>query len=114
MRFGDVGMFGTDVPWFVPLLIVGVLATGLAYAASITASEMLGSRLASFMGLLEVVAATIYAWAILGENLTIAQLVGGVLILGGIAFVRSEKTDDVPMEPASNTASVIVGSPAAP
>jgi drug/metabolite transporter (DMT)-like permease len=87
-----VPLFGTVVPWFVPLLIVGVVATAIAYAASITASEMLGSRLASFMGLLEVVAAALYAWAFLGEDLSIPQLIGGVLILAGIAFVRSEKT----------------------
>jgi drug/metabolite transporter (DMT)-like permease len=103
VRMTDVTLFHTSVPWYVPLLIVGVLATGFAYVASITASEMLGSRLASFMGLLEVVAATFYAWAILGEDLGILQLIGGVLILGGIAFVRSEKTADVTLEPSSDT-----------
>ncbi|MCU1551388.1 MAG: putative rane protein [Glaciihabitans sp.] len=89
----DVAMFGTIAPWWVPVLIVGVVATGIAYATSITASEMLGSRLASFAGLLEVVAAALYAWILLGEDLTLPQLVGGILILAGIAFVRSEKTD---------------------
>jgi len=91
----DVVMFGALAPWWVPVLIVGVFATAIAYATSITASELLGSRLASFMGLLEVVAATLYAWLLLGERLTIPQLIGGALILAGIAFVRSEKTDAV-------------------
>jgi drug/metabolite transporter (DMT)-like permease len=91
-EFGPAVLLGMTVPWWLPLLIVGVVATAIAYAASITASEMLGSRLASFVGLLEVVAATVYAWILLGENLTITQLVGGALILAGIAFVRSEKT----------------------
>ena len=89
--FGDVRLFGDPVPWWIPLLVVGVVATAIAYATSITASEMLGSRLASFVGLLEVIAATFYAWLLLGEQLTIPQLVGGALILVGIAFVRSEK-----------------------
>ena len=89
--FGDVRLFGDPVPWWLPLLVVGVVATAIAYATSITASEMLGSRLASFVGLLEVIAATFYAWLLLGEQLTIPQLVGGALILVGIAFVRSEK-----------------------
>ena len=53
---------------------------------------MLGSRLASFAGLLEVVAAALYAWLLLGEALTPLQLVGGLLILAGIAFVRSDKS----------------------
>jgi drug/metabolite transporter (DMT)-like permease len=90
--FGQVDLLGSPAPWWVPLLIVGVLATAVAYATSITASEMLGARLASFVGLLEVVAATLYAWLLLGERLSIPQLIGGLLILVGIAFVRSEKS----------------------
>jgi drug/metabolite transporter (DMT)-like permease len=98
----EVRLFGGFVPWWIPLLIVGVVATAIAYAASITASEMLGSRLSSFVGMLEVVAATFYAWLLLGEKLTILQLVGGGLILAGIAFVRSERTDDdVSTDPGS-------------
>jgi drug/metabolite transporter (DMT)-like permease len=91
--FGDVALMGSPAPWWVPLVIVGIVATAIAYAASITASEMLGSRLASFVGLLEVVAGALYAWLLLGENLSLLQLFGGLLILGGIALVRSEKTD---------------------
>ena len=91
--FNDVELLGSPQPFWVPLLIVGVIATAVAYAASITASEMLGSRLASFAGLLEVVAAALYAWLLLGEGLTLPQLLGGVLILAGIAFVRSERVE---------------------
>jgi drug/metabolite transporter (DMT)-like permease len=95
----DVTMFDTQVAWWIPLLIVGVVATAIAYYTSIAAAEMLGSRLASFVGLLEVVAATFYAWLLLGEELGLAQLLGGVLILAGIAFVRSEKTEEMIAEP---------------
>jgi len=103
MHFGTVNLFGGAAPWWVPLLLVGVIGTGIAYAASITASEVLGSRLSSFMGLLEVVFAALYAWLLLGQNLTIPQLIGGILILGGIALVRAEKVD-VPIEPAPQMA----------
>jgi len=88
--FESVALMGSPAPWWVPLLIVGVIATAIAYAASITASEMLGSRLASFAGLLEVVAAALYAWLLLGEALTLLQLLGGALILVGIGLVRSD------------------------
>jgi len=98
--FGKVRFLGSPVQWWLPLLIVGVFATAIAYAASITASEILGSRLASFAGLLEVVAAALYAWLLLGEKLSIPQLIGGVLILVGIGFVRSEKTS-ASVEPGS-------------
>lgn len=99
--FGTVDLLG-GLPWWIPLLFVGVVSTAFAYASSITASEILGSRLSSFVGLLEVVAATIYAWLLLGEALTWLQLLGGGLILVGIGFVRSEKQDakvDAPIEP---------------
>lgn len=93
----DVTVLGTDVAWWVPLLFVGVVSTAVAYAASITASQMLGSRLASFAGLLEVVAATGFAWILLGEQLSLAQLLGGLCILLGIGFVRSERAPAVPI-----------------
>jgi hypothetical protein len=82
-------------------VFVGVIGTAFAYVASIAASEMLGSRLMSFVGLLEVVFASIFAWVLLGEALTITQLLGGVAILAGIALVRSEKQADAPLEPGS-------------
>ncbi|MGO4298625.1 EamA family transporter [Leifsonia sp. RAF41] len=90
VSFADVPLFGSPTAWWVPLLVVGVVATAIAYATSITATELLGSRLASFTGLLEVVAATFYAWLLLGEALSPLQLLGGVLILGGIALVRAD------------------------
>jgi len=93
--YGELPLFGVSVQWWVPMLIVGVIATALAYATSIAATEILGSRLASFAGLLEVVAGTFYAWILLGEQLALWQLVGGALILVGIAFVRSEKQEPV-------------------
>jgi drug/metabolite transporter (DMT)-like permease len=103
--FGDLPLFGTDLPWWVPLLIVAVIGTAVAYATGITASAILGSRLASFIGLLEVVFASVFAWLLLDEQLTGLQLVGGALILAGIAAVRAEPTEpggpltDPPGEP---------------
>lgn len=98
VTFGTVDLFG-GVPWWMPLLWVILISTALAYAASITSSEILGARLASFIGLLEVVAATLYAWVLLGEAPGWIKLIGGVLIVAGIAFVRSEKPDvDAPIE----------------
>ncbi|MFJ3393716.1 DMT family transporter [Leifsonia aquatica] len=94
VRFTDVELFGRSTAWWVPLAVVGVLATAVAYASSITATELLGSRLASFVGLLEVVAASLYAWLLLGERLSVLQLLGGVLILGGIVLVRADRGAD--------------------
>jgi drug/metabolite transporter (DMT)-like permease len=105
VKLTDVHLFGGEAPWWVPLAIIGIVATAIAYATSITASEILGSRLSSFMGLLEVVAAAFYAWILLGQALRWPQLVGGALILAGIALVRAEKSEgnlvDAPLEAAA-------------
>lgn len=97
--FGDLTLLGAVTPWWVPLLVVAVIGSALAYVTGITGSGLLGSRLASFAGLLEVVFASLFAWVLLGEELSALQLVGGILILGGIAAVRAERT-----EPAAVTA----------
>ncbi len=94
--FGDLPLFGTTTAWWVPLLVVAVAGTALAYATGITASGILGSRLASFIALLEVVSASVFAWLLLGQGLSPVQLVGGVLILGGIACVRAERQQAEP------------------
>ncbi|GAB3607845.1 EamA family transporter [Conyzicola nivalis] len=89
--FGDLPLFGSSAPWWVPLLIVAVISTALAYVAGITGAAALGSRLASFVALLEVVFASLFAWVLLGEQLSPLQLVGGALILGGIAAVHGDR-----------------------
>jgi len=94
VTFDSVVLFGETVPWWVPIGIVAIIATGFSYAVSITASQILGSRLASFAGLLEVVASAVYAWLLLGEQMTLLQMLGGALILLGIGFVRSEKVPE--------------------
>ena len=88
--FTDLPLFGAAAPWWVPLLLLALVAGALAYAAGITAAALLGSRVASFIGLLEVVFASIFAWLLLDERLSLLQLLGGALILGGIAAVRTE------------------------
>ena len=86
-----VEVLGQQAPWWLPTLVIGLVATAFAYATSIVASRLLGSRLASFAGLLEVVAAAVSAWILLGQTLGALQLTGGLLVLVGIAFVRAER-----------------------
>ncbi|QEO13343.1 EamA family transporter [Agromyces intestinalis] len=89
--FGEVDFLGGTAPWFVPLLVVGVISTAFAYVAGIAAIGILGARLAAFLGLSEVVFAGIVGWILLGEALGPLQLVGGVFILAGIVCVRLER-----------------------
>jgi drug/metabolite transporter (DMT)-like permease len=79
--------FGT-VPWFVPVLAIGLIATALAYVLGIASTRMLGSRLASFVALAEVVAALLFGWLMLGQLPDLLQAVGGMLVLAGVVVVK--------------------------
>lgn len=79
--------FGT-VPWFVPVLAMGVLATAVAYFLGIASTRMLGSRLASFVALAEVVAALLFGWLLLGQVPGPLQMLGGALVLAGVIVVK--------------------------
>ncbi len=79
---------GIQVPWWLPLLALGAITCGLAYCAGVAAIRRLGSRVASFVGLLEVVAGVVWAWLLLTQVPGPLQLVGGLLLLAGIVVVR--------------------------
>ena len=79
---------GGAVAWWLPLLGLGVVTAGLAYVTGIAASRRLGSRVASFVALLEVVVAVFGAWLLLDQLPGALQLAGGVLILAGVAVVK--------------------------
>jgi drug/metabolite transporter (DMT)-like permease len=75
-------------PWWVPVLALGVVTAAVAYSTGIMAIRALGSRLASFVALLEVVAAILFAWLLLAELPGWLQVVGGAMVLLGIAVVK--------------------------
>jgi drug/metabolite transporter (DMT)-like permease len=78
-------------PWWMPLAGLVVLATVLAYVSGIVAARALGSKVASFVSLTEVLFAVIWAWLLLGELPGPVQLLGGILILGGVVLVRVDE-----------------------
>jgi len=61
----------------------------LAYVTGIAATRRLGSRLASFVALTEVLAALGFAWILLGQAPRPVQLLGGALVLLGVVIVKS-------------------------
>ncbi|MDQ0680859.1 drug/metabolite transporter (DMT)-like permease [Arthrobacter pascens] len=90
-------------PWWVSLGGLVVLATVLAYVSGIMAARALGSKVASFVALTEVLFAVIWAWLLLGELPGAIQLLGGVLIVGGVILVRLDELR-APAGPAGTTA----------
>ena len=79
---------GHAVPWWVPVLALGLVAAAFAYVTGIEAGRRLGSRLASFVALCEVLAAVVFAWLLLGELPRTVQLAGGLLVLVGVVVVK--------------------------
>lgn len=87
----DVTLLETRVSWLVPVLGLALVAAVVAYVAGIAGARLLGAKVASFVGLTEVLFAVVFAWVLLGQSLGAGQLAGGALVLVGIALVRVEE-----------------------
>ncbi len=107
---GDVTIGGNWMSWIVPVLGLAVVAAAIPYIAGIAAARRLGAKLASFIGLAEVLFAILFAWLLLGQLPTIMQLFGGAAIVAGVTLVRIDELKeptapapllpDAPVEPA--------------
>jgi drug/metabolite transporter (DMT)-like permease len=89
----DVTMAGSSYAWWVPLVLLGVVTAAIAYVSGIFAIRRLGSRVASFVALIEVVAGVLWAWLLLDELPNALQLLGGLLILAGVVGVKLGERD---------------------
>jgi len=85
---------GNTVPWVFPALWLVLVATVVAYLTGIGAISRLGTRVASFVALTEVLAAILIAWLLLSELPGPMQLIGGILILLGIVTVQQRDQRD--------------------
>ena len=85
----DVVFLGHRVSWLVPVLGLSLVAAVVAYVAGIGAARRLGAKLASFIGMTEVLFAILFAWLALGQLPSPIQFLGGAFILAGIALVRA-------------------------
>lgn len=125
MRFSlaDTHLATWHTPWWVPLVGLIVFSTVLAYVSGIMAARALGTTVASFVSLTEVLFAVIWAWLLLGELPAGIQLTGGALIVAGVLLVRldelwapkprAERTPK-PAAPSSAVTPPAAPSPAAP
>jgi drug/metabolite transporter (DMT)-like permease len=93
---GDVGFLGHRVSWTVPVLGLSLVAAVIAYVAGIGAARRLGAKLASFIGMAEVLFAILFAWLLLGQLPSAVQYLGGAFILGGVTLVRIDELEASP------------------
>jgi drug/metabolite transporter (DMT)-like permease len=94
----DVTLAGWQTGWLVPVLGLVLVSAAFAYVTGILAAQRLGSKVASFVALTEVMFAVLAAWLMLGELPGPMQLAGGALIVAGVALVR---LDELRSEPAA-------------
>src|SRR3954454_11658733 len=99
-----VRLGGASLPWWFAVVELAVVAAATAYVAGIVAARMLGAKLASFVGLSEVLFAVLLAWVLLGELPRAVQLLGGLFILAGVAVVRAEESRPVRIDGRDSSA----------
>ena len=93
---GHVEFAGHQVSWVVPVLGLSLVAAVISYVTGIAASRRLGAKLASFVGLAEVLSAILFAWLLLGQLPSAVQFVGGAFILAGVTLVRVDELGTAP------------------
>lgn len=88
----------TVAPW-VPLVLLALVTAAIAYTTGIAAIRRLGSRVASFVALSEVLSGVLWAWLLLDELPRPVQLLGGVLIVAGVVAVKVGERTVVRVDP---------------
>jgi len=88
---GPVTFLRHQVSWLVPVTGLALVAAVIAYVAGIGAARRLGAKLASFIGMAEVLFAILFAWLLLGQLPSAVQFAGGALILAGVTGVRLDE-----------------------
>jgi drug/metabolite transporter (DMT)-like permease len=94
--FGEVVFLGNPVSWLLPAAVILGMSTVLAYLLGIQGGMRLGTRIASFVGLTEVLFSIGAAWLLLGELPAPVQFAGGTLILAGVVLVRLQRAPHTP------------------
>jgi drug/metabolite transporter (DMT)-like permease len=95
----DVGLLHHRVSWVVPVLGLALVAAVIPYVAGIGAARRLGAKLASFIGMAEVLFAVLFAWVLLGQLPADVQFLGGAFILAGVTLVRADELRGPPAVP---------------
>jgi len=73
---------GMNAVGWVNLLIVGILHTGIAYCIYFSALKDVSGQKAAILSYIDPLVAVIMSVTILGESMTLWQIIGGALILG--------------------------------
>jgi len=79
----QVTLGGLEVTAFVSVIAL-VLCTAAAYGLGLSGLRFVSAPVAGAIGYAEVVVASLAAWALLGEALTVPQIIGGLVVVAGV------------------------------
>jgi drug/metabolite transporter (DMT)-like permease len=82
----DTVIAGRATSFLLPVVVLGVVSTAMAYALGISGVARLRPSYASLLGLGEVLCCVVAAWGLVGEAVTSVQAVGGLVVLLGLAL----------------------------
>jgi drug/metabolite transporter (DMT)-like permease len=83
MHKGTISISGTNI---IPILFLGVVNTGIGCYLYFSSIHELPAQSVAMCGYIEPLSALIFSAIILNEHLSMAQIIGAILILGGAAF----------------------------
>ncbi|MFC4562289.1 DMT family transporter [Nocardiopsis mangrovi] len=83
---GEVEIAGATTSALVSLVWLVVVSTAVAYALGVVAIRRLSPAVAGAVAYLEVVTAIVLAWLMLGEALSVPQMIGAAIVVAG-AFI---------------------------
>lgn len=95
-RLGDVvmlaGRFQLEVPLWATLVWVVLLGSVVPFSLVLAGNARVGSGAASMLGMTEPVVGSIAAWLILGQLLSLVQIVGILVTVVAVAIVEHART----------------------
>jgi drug/metabolite transporter (DMT)-like permease len=92
---------GWSVPAWSTVLWIILFGTIVAYGLNLAALRHISPTACGVIGMSEPVGSAVVAWAWLGQNLTAAQMAGGLIVLAGIAVAEVGGTGSESMQPDS-------------
>ena len=78
----EVDYAGIDMQSVILIAVFGIVHTGLAYLLYFSSMKKLKAQTIAVLSYIDPISAVVFAALFLNENMTIVQIIGGVLILG--------------------------------
>lgn len=98
LLWGKGGLPELRWPLWLLLLTIGIVSTAFPAVWEVSAMRFIASPTASVIGTMEVVGGTVLAWILIGQALAVPQVIGGLVVLTGVAINQARP---LPREPGT-------------